>query len=311
MKEPRGKELVARYVKNYGIAADTEISEQMVLAHWQLEKALTKELLNSAPENRWETFERCYDTLYRELPWLNKLPSGGTAVPHSERFRDWRAIIGNPPMKIYEVGSGKGEMIVYLASSGFECKGTEITRQRGKKFVATQQNLRWAATDGVHLDKFEPINCYDVVISNQVIEHLHPDDLCEHFKSCVRILKSEGRYILCTPHRYAGPHDVSRVFKCDEPKGMHLKEYRYCELVGLLSDAGFREISAVFKMPTKLRTVSGLDFKPRVSRPYLRYLCFLDGLISHLPTQALKRIISSSLKAFFFSTNMFLVATKV
>jgi hypothetical protein len=71
MREPMGQELIDRYKKNYNIPTDAEITEEMILAHWELEKRLTKELLASNPENR-EVFERCYSTLYGELWWLNK-----------------------------------------------------------------------------------------------------------------------------------------------------------------------------------------------------------------------------------------------
>ncbi len=36
--EPRGIELINRYKRNYGIPAQAEITEEMILAHWELEK---------------------------------------------------------------------------------------------------------------------------------------------------------------------------------------------------------------------------------------------------------------------------------
>ncbi len=32
--EPRGIELITRYKRNYGIPAEVEITEDMVLSHW-------------------------------------------------------------------------------------------------------------------------------------------------------------------------------------------------------------------------------------------------------------------------------------
>ena len=128
-------------------------------------------------------------------------------------------------------------MISYLASLGYNCKATEITRERGDKFSTNYSNLSWGISDGVHLESFELTNSYNVVISNQVIEHIHPADLLEHFKGVLSILSNGGKYILDTPHRYIGPSDVSRVFKCDRPLGMHLKEYTFQELKELLAQA--------------------------------------------------------------------------
>ena len=71
--EIAGPELVRRYKANYGIPDRAPITEEMVLHHWTLERRLTAELLSSDPTYRWNAFERCYSTLYSELPWLNEL----------------------------------------------------------------------------------------------------------------------------------------------------------------------------------------------------------------------------------------------
>ena len=310
MKEPRGQELIDRYKKNYNIPVDANITEDMILAHWELEKRLTKELLACNPENRWEVFERCYSTLYGELWWLNQFIDTGSTISPSQRYKDWVYLIGPPPKKIYEVGSGKGEIITYLASCGFECRATEITRERGKKYVSEHSNLSWGISDGVHLERFEAPNSYDVVISDQVIEHLHPDDLYEHFKGVLSILSSGGRYIFATPHRYVGPSDVSRVFKCDKPMGMHLKEYTYQELKELLEQAGFKDIYAVLRIPAKITNLFGIYIKPKASRTYLTYLCAVEKLIQLLPRQTFRRTAAILSMFILFSPSIFIIAQK-
>lgn len=316
MKEPRGQELIDRYKKNYNIPMDAEMTEEMILRHWELEKRLTKDLLESNPENRWEVFERCYNTLYGELEWLNQLIGADSVSPPSQRYKNWAYLIGPPPKKIYEVGSGKGEMITYLANCGFECRATEIAHHRGQKYVAEHSNLSWGISDGVHLERFEAPNSYDVVISDQVIEHLHPDDLYEHFKGAMSILSTGGRYIFATPHKYVGPSDISRVFKCDKPMGMHLKEYTYEEIKGLLVQAGFKAVYAVLRIPTilmiptRISNLLGLVVKPRVSRTYLAYLCVVEKLISLLPCQTFRRKAAWITRAILFYPNIFIIAQK-
>jgi 2-polyprenyl-3-methyl-5-hydroxy-6-metoxy-1,4-benzoquinol methylase len=165
----------------------------MILAHWELEKQLTRELLASTPENRWEVFERCYNRLYREIEWMNRLVGQSDTTLPAERYKTWIATIGTPPQKIYEIGSGKGSMIVYLVECGFECKATEITQERGAKHVTlSHQRLSWGTSDGVHVDRFEPPETYDVVVSSQVIEHLHPEDLTAHLRGVYTILSKNG-----------------------------------------------------------------------------------------------------------------------
>ncbi len=134
-------------------------------------------------------------------------------------------------------------MITYLASIGHECRATEITRERGAKHVTQHKNLAWSVSDGIHLDRFEPAGFYDVVVSDQVIEHLHPDDVVDHFEGVKNILKNGGRYIFAMPHKFFGPWDVSRVFRKSKPSGMHLREYTIYETVNMLRVAGYSQIS--------------------------------------------------------------------
>ena len=116
MAEPRGQELISRYKLNYGMSDDAPITEDMILCHWDLEKRLRQSLLASTPENRWEVFETCYEQLYTNLPWLNNLTASKKDMTI---LSVWRDLIGPPPQSVYEVGSGKGELIAYLASQGY------------------------------------------------------------------------------------------------------------------------------------------------------------------------------------------------
>jgi len=308
--EPRGQELVDRYKKNYNIPVCAHVTEEMILAHWELEKRLTKELLESNLDNRWETFERCYSTLYGEFDWLNRLVGTGTTEPPSQRFENWVSLIGKPPKKVYEVGCGKGEMIAYLASLGFECSATEITRERGEKHVSEHPNLSWKISDGVHLERFEVPNSYDVVISNHVVEHLHPDDLFDHFEGVLSILSNGERYIFCTPNMLAGPSDISRVFNYDKTVGLHLKEYTNQELREVLSQVGFKDARAVLEIPSEISRLFGLGIKPMASRIYLDYLCDVEKLISLLPCQAFRRKAAKFSLIVLFSPSIFIIARK-
>ena len=316
MKEPRGKELVTRYKKQYRIPMHDNVSEEMILAHWELERRLTKDLVESLPINRWEIFERCYSNLYTELEWLNRLLDSDNIPPPYQRFRNIRELLDRPPKKIYEIGSGKGEMISYLCSQGFECKATEITRERGQKYAASDNLLSWGHSDGVHLDEFETSNSYDIVISNQVVEHLHPDDLLTHFKAVLSILVVGGRYIFTTPHKYIGPSDISRVFKYDIPCGMHLKEYTYRELKEFLVKAGYQYIYAVLCIPdsrkilVQIRKLFGPLAKPRASLTYLTYLMYIEKILSFVPCHAIRRKLTGMSILFMFAPNMFIVAEK-
>jgi hypothetical protein len=56
-----------------------------------------------------------------------------------------------------------------------------------------------------------------------------------------RILRPGGHYLVVTPNRIYGPHDVSRYF-ADEAQGLHLREYTHADLARLLRRAGFQGV---------------------------------------------------------------------
>ena len=309
--EPRGQELVERYKKFYCIPPEAEITEEMVLSHWELEKRLTGEILESSRENRWEVTDRCYTELYSRLDWLNKYSNTTDCLPEEKKFHRWSSLLGKAPLSVYEIGSGKGELISFLAKSGHRCKGTEITRERGKKYTLDGSNLSWGTSDGVHLEGFEEANSFDVVISSHVVEHLHPDDLGEHLANVRGILKEGGLYYLIMPHGYVGPGDISAVFKRERTMGMHLKEYTFREIREALKRAGFRKVMAVWSMvPQRIYRIFNLPIKPRRSRFYLSYLCFLEGILGRIPFQSVRRVISWLSMGIFFEPLIFLVAEK-
>ncbi|MDP9179471.1 MAG: class I SAM-dependent methyltransferase, partial [Gemmatimonadota bacterium] len=54
-----------------------------------------------------------------------------------------------------------------------------------------------------------PPETVDVAYSNQLLEHLHPDDAVEQLRSVRSVLKPGGTYLCVTPNRLSGPHDIS------------------------------------------------------------------------------------------------------
>jgi SAM-dependent methyltransferase len=210
---------------------------------------------------------------------------------------------------VYEIGSGKGRLIAALADRGYECTATEITRERGKKWTADRPSLRWTVSDGVHLERFEAPDSYDAAISDQVIEHLHPDDLVAHFVGVRAILKPGGRYAFATPHAFAGPSDVSLVFESERPQGMHLKEYTYRELQAAVSAAGFKRIDAVFRLPRAIRARCGRRVQPLPSRTYFLYLRLMERAMGRLPHRR-RRQAARVLRLGLWPSGITLVATK-
>jgi SAM-dependent methyltransferase len=282
------QEIVSRYRENYGLSAT--IDESHVERHRKLESELTSKLLNSTSGTRWQVFSECYTDLYRNLPWLNDYNTGKPP----KKLGAWRALL-KKPSTIFEVGSGKGDLLRHLAKLGHRCVATEITPERGERHVEDVEGLQWRLTDGVNLAKFEPAETYDVVVSSQVIEHFHPDDLQTHFDNARIILRTGGEYIFDTPHVGAGPHDLSKVFDLDRPVFMHLKEYDFRELGRIARSVGFKNPQAILYYQYGRLTVG-----PVKSHLLFQYYTLVDHALSalklsHRQERSLRRVLRFAL----------------
>jgi len=291
-----------RYRRVYSLGAD--ITADHVRRHEALERRLTDELMSSTAETRWTVFESAYTRLFTELPWLNP-PVSADALAPDARILSWRHLVPRGA-KVYEIGSGRARLLRYLRSIGCDCVATEITRERGERHASAGDGLTWRNSDGIHLTRFELSGEYDCVISTQVVEHMHPDDLLTHFAEARQLLKPGGRYLFDTPHRSAGPADLSMVFALDSARYMHLREYTWIELRELLRQAGYTRIEAVVHLPG-LAALGAIA----CSRFYLHYMMFWDGLEEELglgnrARQRLRRLLRLAL----VPSNLWLSATR-
>lgn len=83
-----------------------------------------------------------------------------------------------------------------------------------------------------------PENSVKIAYSNQLMEHLHPDDAFEQLGNIYQTLVPSGVYVCVTPNYLTGPHDISRYYD-DVATGFHLKEYTVTELSQLFKRIGF------------------------------------------------------------------------
>jgi SAM-dependent methyltransferase len=86
--------------------------------------------------------------------------------------------------------------------------------------------------DDIHLPLDD--DSVDIVLSNELVEHLHPNDAADQIAEVYRILKPNGVYLCGTPNRISGPYDCSNIapeLPCAVvgnmyvANGLHLKEY--------------------------------------------------------------------------------------
>lgn len=139
------------------------------------------------------------------------------------------ARLGDPKgMRILEVGSGQGDLAIYLGLMGAEVLGIDVSEgnvrlaQRKAQVSDADDVVRFAAEPIESLA--EPDDRFDAVIGNQVLHHV---ELTEAMPNIRRMLRPGGRAVFCEPvlfvpdwlRRARNSAPVTRVFpsRADTP----------------------------------------------------------------------------------------------
>lgn len=281
--------VVARYRRLYRIPDRVVLTKEMVSLHWDLERRLAAGLMATTSASRARAFGEAYSELYRSVPWLKQADAVVSKAEWATKYSYLHGLIPAAPADVLEVGSGGGGLIAYLSRAGYRCTATDVTDQRADILIRQCPGLRWVVADAIGFADIIEAGSQSVVISDQVVEHLHPDDVPGHLAAVWRALKPGGRYVLRVPHAIAGPGDVSQVFGCDSAQGMHLKEYTYREIGRMARDAGFARLDGYLLFPDRLRSLAPpfrWVLSGRVAWRYLGLVERLTGLLPRRPSRS-------------------------
>jgi 2-polyprenyl-3-methyl-5-hydroxy-6-metoxy-1,4-benzoquinol methylase len=191
---------------------------------------------------------------------------------------------------ILEMGSGNGDLACWLGNQrntvlGFDISSRAVESGQNKAAELKLEG-RVKFQQGSAIKTGLPEMSFDIVVSQWLIEHIHPSQVGLHLDEVSRILKPDGAYIFTTPNRYDGASSF----------GMHLKEWGFTEMRRLVEQHGF--------------TCYWLDTRvARIGRPILIPPCMLwipglmEKVYARLPC---KRILRPILRP-----NVFFLARKV
>lgn len=212
------------------------LSFDQIRAFYEIEKSLAARLRSASESERRMLYQTVYEELYRQVPYHPML----TRKAEGDQARIERTWSGlrrflRRHMTVLEVGAGDCRMAFQIAKAVKRIYGLEVSRTIADAST-TPDNFELLISDGIEI----PLEreSVDLVFSDQLMEHLHPDDAVEQLKNIADVIKPGGAYICFTPHRLYGPTDVSKYFD-DAATCFHLKEYTYRELDGLLRASGF------------------------------------------------------------------------
>lgn len=214
---------------------------EQVLHHYRVEKRIADHLRSSSREERKAIYLTMYDELFREVPWHPRLARrADEQLTRSAIERKWKLIrpyVGDSTV-FAEFGPGDCRFAFHVATIARRVYGIDISDQRGDA-AYVPDNFRLIIYDGYEVDL--PDGSVDVIFSDQLLEHLHPEDTLHHLRLVRRMLVAGGVYVVRTPHAYTGPHDISRFFSA-EPEGFHLREWTFTDLFAALREAGFHSV---------------------------------------------------------------------
>lgn len=207
-------------------------------SHYLAERAIADRIRAARTrEERRAIFATMYDELFAMVPDHPRVAARGAATATRQRDIAWNLAQLRPYLfagcTFLEIGAGDCALAARVARQAERVYAVDISDQHQGELPA---NVRVVITDGCSIDV--PAASVDVAFSDQLMEHLHPDDAIEQVRNIHRALKPGGVYMCVTPNRLYGPSDISAFFE-DEPRGFHLKEYTLREVLELFGSAGF------------------------------------------------------------------------
>lgn len=229
--------------KNIKIPKEWNLNISQVKQIYDEEVKQSNILRQSDPKVRKQLYSKVYDAYFSQLPFHPQF-----TIKQDDKKKKYRTDFQlayvtpflNKQKLFMEIGAGDCSLSIAVSDFCKKVFAMEVSKDiaSGIKFP---NNVELIFFDGYDMRLDD--NSIDVAFSNQLMEHLHPDDAIDQLKSIYRVLKSGGKYICITPNGINGPHDISRFFG-DELVGFHLKEYTATELKELFLSVGFKKSKA-------------------------------------------------------------------
>lgn len=216
---------------------------EQLAEHYQIERELASRLRASSRQERRHLYSSLYDELYRRLPSHPQLtrkasPTEKARAVHAQ-MRLLRRFLGKDTTFL-EIGPGDCALSFAVAGLVKRVYAVDVSDEITHASAAPE-NFQLILSDGCGVPV--PPGSVDLAYSNQLMEHLHPDDAAEQLRNIYDALAPGGAYVCITPNRLTGPHDISRYFD-RVATGFHLKEYAVQELHALFRQAGFARFKA-------------------------------------------------------------------
>ena len=273
---------------------DTLNVSELRSLQWELEKYYHHQILNSpSGSQRAEIINMAYSDISQILHKVKSLSNSSPTFGLQER--DSKLVVSllgdSSSKKFFEVGFGLGKLLTLVSRHGHYVSGVEPASSLvdfANSSISRSYNLGLIAGDLLSLNNQLLSHKFDLIYWNDVIEHVHPEDVPICISKLYSLLKPGGSLITITPNWHVRPSDITRLF-CPprtSAQGLHLKEYTLCELCSLLQSSGFSRLRVPFVCTRSRSILLGSGF--------LRLKLLLEPILELLPIK-LARIVAGGL----------------
>src|SRR5690349_5770324 len=163
--------------------------------HYEVERELADRLRNATREQRRSLYGPVYDELYQRVPHHPQLTRKTSAELTGQALAPQLRILRRylrPETVLLEIGPGDCALSVVLAERVKQVYGLDVSEKITQR-VSLPPNFKLILSDGTSVPL--PPDSVDVAFSNQLMEHLHPDDALEQLAGIWRALRPGGVYI--------------------------------------------------------------------------------------------------------------------
>ena len=226
-------------------ARDIGLSEETLIATYELEDRFHDLIL---AEPAIDVRRRLNDEVYTKA-FAHYGSTFSIDLDATESPKDALVSVLRPELEgksILDVGCGAGDFLLSCARSirHGALLGLDVF---AKDMQIAEKTLEFKRSDVVRFDVAQP---FDVAITDNVYEHIAPQDIDDHLSSIARALKPGGTAIILTPHRAFGPWDVTRIVDnsyCGwvPARGTHINESTYTELSERMRAHGFVNLRTI------------------------------------------------------------------
>jgi SAM-dependent methyltransferase len=214
-------------------------------AHYDVERSLAEQLRNASRDQRTSLYPALYNELFARVPdhpQLTEKTSAEATAASTRRKLNLLQRYLRPDTTFLEIGAGDCALAIEVARRVKQVIAIDVSDEITRGLSPPPDNFTLTISDGRSIPV--PAGSVTVAYSNQLMEHLHPDDAVEQLTNIHTALAPGGVYICITPNRLSGPHDISKYFD-SIARGFHMKEYTNSDLSRLFRRAGFSKVEVL------------------------------------------------------------------